>query len=160
MIWETQDHGAWFESFKPGDVFRHARGKTVTEMDNVLISNLAMNTADAHFDEHAMRTRDALFKQRVVFGCVTIGMIVGLAAEDTAEKAVAEIGMDKMRLRAPVFHGDTLYAYTQVLATRDADRDDAGVVVFRHWGVNQNDQIVFEGERTVLIRRRTASIAT
>jgi acyl dehydratase len=63
--------------------------------------------------------------------------------------------MDKIRLKAPVFHGDTLYAFTEVLETADADRPDAGIVRFRHWGVNQDDKVVFEGERTVLIKRRS-----
>jgi acyl dehydratase len=54
-----------------------------------------------------------------------------------------------------VFHGDTLYAYSEVLATTDADHNDAGIVVFRHYGVNQKDQVVFEGERTVLLKRRS-----
>ncbi len=57
--------------------------------------------------------------------------------------------------KSPVFHGDTLYAYTEVLATDDSERDDAGIVTFRHYGVNQDDQVVFEGERRVLIKRKS-----
>jgi itaconyl-CoA hydratase len=148
-------HEGWFEDFQVGDVYRHARGKTVTEMDNVLITNMVMNTADAHFNEHRMQNGDLPYKERVVFGGVVISMVVGLAAQDTAEKAIAEVSMDKIRLRAPVFHGDTLYAYSEVLQTRSADRADGEMVVFRHWGVNQKEEIVFEGERTVLIKRRT-----
>lgn len=52
-----------------------------------------------------------------------------------------------MRFKAPVFHGDTLYAYTEVLAKEDAERDDAGIVRFKHWGLNQDGAVVFEGER-------------
>jgi len=144
----------WFEDFKVGDVMRHARGKTVTEMDNVMITNMVMNTADAHFDEHAMRSSDLPFKQRVVYGGITASMVVGLAAQDTAENAVAEIGMDKIRLKSPVFHGDTLYAFSEVIETAPSERSDAGIVRFRHWGVNQHDEVVFEGERTVMVRRR------
>ena len=55
----------------------------------------------------------------------------------------------------PVFHGDTLTAYTQVLETRDAERADAGIVRFKHWGVKQDGTVVFEGEREVLIKRRS-----
>ncbi len=40
------------------------------------------------------------------------------------------------------------------LRSPDAERADAGVVHFRHWGVNQDDKIVFEGERKVLVQRR------
>jgi itaconyl-CoA hydratase len=91
---------------------------------------------------------------RLVFGLVTGSIVIGLATQDTAEQAVAEIGLDAVRFRAPVHHGDTLYAYTEVLATEDGERPDAGVVRFRHWGANQEGTIVFEAERTVLVRRR------
>ena len=81
--------------------------------------------------------------------------MIGLATQDIAENAIAELGLDKLRFTAPVFHGDTLYAYTEVLSKTDVERDDAGVVRFKHWGVNQDGKVVFEGERTVLIKRRS-----
>jgi itaconyl-CoA hydratase len=82
-------------------------------------------------------------------------MVIGLAMQDTGENALCELGLDKIRLKAPVFHGDTLYAFTEVLATNAADQDDAGIVTFRHWGVNQDNAVVFEGERRALIKRRS-----
>jgi itaconyl-CoA hydratase len=42
-----------------------------------------------------------------------------------------------------------------VLAVAPAEREDAGIVHFRHWGVNQDEKIVFEGERRTLIKRRS-----
>ncbi len=63
--------------------------------------------------------------------------------------------MDKIRLTNPVFHGDTLYAYSEVLEKTDADREDAGVVRFRHYGVNQDDKLCVQAERTVLLKRRS-----
>jgi acyl dehydratase len=142
----------YFEDFTAGDVYRHARGKTVGEMENHLITHLVMNTAEGHFNADAMQGN--MFGQRVVFGGVTIATVIGLTRQDTAENALAELGLDKIRLKAPVFHGDTLYAYSEVLETVDAERPDAGEVRFRHWGINQDDKIVFEGERRVLIKRR------
>src|SRR5262245_46704903 len=111
-----------------------------------------MNTAHAHFNEHAMK--NGPFGQRLVFGLVTGSIVIGLAKQDTAEHAIAEMGLDKLRFTAPVFHGDTLYAYTEVLETRDSERTDAGIVRFKHWGLKDNETVVFEGERTVLIKRR------
>jgi itaconyl-CoA hydratase len=143
----------YFEDFAPGDIYEHARGKTITEMDSVLITNLVMNTAQGHFNEHQMQRSPQ--GQRIVFGGVTIAMVVGLAMQDTGEQALAELGMDKIRLQKSVFHGDTLYAFSEVLEARAGDRADAGVVRFRHRGVNQNGETVFEGERTVLIKRRS-----
>lgn len=141
----------YFESFAPGQLIRHARGKTVEPLENVLITNLVLNSAAAHFDAHAMV--GTKFGQRAVFGGVTAALVIGLASQDTAENALAEVGMTGMRLKSPVFHGDTLYAYTEVVSVSDADREDAGLVVFRHWGVNQKDVVVFECERSVLVKR-------
>ena len=42
-----------------------------------------------------------------------------------------------------------------VLAATPSEREDAGIVHFRHWGVKENDTVVFEGERRVLIKRRS-----
>lgn len=143
----------YYEDFDVGQVIRHARGKTMCENDNVGITLQVLNTADAHFNEDAVKDT---FGKRLQFGGVTIAMIIGLTMQDTGENALAEIGLDKIRLKASVFHGDTLYAYSEVLAKNDSDQSvkNAGKVVFRHWGVNQDDVVVFEGERTVLIKKR------
>lgn len=146
----------YFENFHVGQVIRHARGKTMCEQDNVGITLMVLNTAEGHFNEDAMQ-KNAMGREgwntRLQFGGVTIAMVIGLSMQDTGENAVAELSLDKIRLKAPVFHGDTLYAYTEVLATDPSDREDAGIVTFKHFGINQKDQVVFEGERRVLILR-------
>jgi acyl dehydratase len=143
----------YFEDFVVNAQYEHARGKTVTEMDGVLITNMVMNTAQGHFNEDQMARGP--MGQRIVFGGVTASMVIGLAMQDTGEQVLAELGMTGIRFRTPVHHGDTLYAFTEVLETRDSDREDAGVVRFKHRGVNQERKLVFEGERTVLVKRRS-----
>jgi len=148
----------YFEDFAVGDIYEHARGKTVGEIDNVLVTNLVMNTAQGHFNEHLMAASP--LKHRIVFGGVTAALVIGLAMQDTGENAVRELGLDKMRLKTPVFHGDTLYAFTEVLAKNEPGAGappDAGEVRFRHWGVNQSGAIVCEVERRVLVKRRPGS---
>ena len=143
----------YFEDFKVGEVIRHARGKTVEGLENVLITNLVMNTAQAHFNEDSMK--DSPYGGRLSYGGVNFSLCMGLAMQDTGENALSELGMDNIRLMHPVVHGDTLYAYSEVLAVDDSDRDDAGVVTFRHYGVNQDDKQVFQGDRRMLIKRRS-----
>ena len=143
----------YFEDFTVGQVIRHARGKTLEGLENVLITNLVMNTAQGHFNEHAMKTSP--WKGRLSYGGVNFSLVMGLAMQDTGENALAELGMDNIRLMNPVVHGDTLYAYSEVLSKGDSEREDAGVVTFRHYGVNQRDQQVFQGDRTMLIKRRS-----
>jgi len=143
----------YFEDFRPGEVIRHARGKTLEALENVLITNLVMNTAQGHFNEHAMRNSPT--KGRISFGGVNFSLVMGLAMQDCGENALAELGMDNIRLTAPVVHGDTLYAYSEVLSVEPAEREDAGIVTFRHYGVNQDDALVFTGDRRMLIKRRS-----
>ena len=147
--------GNWFEDFEPGQKLRHARGATIDEVENNFLSKQVMNTAQAHWNEHFLQG-SPLGDGRVVFGLITASVTIGLASQDTSENALADVSLDKLRFRAPVHHGDTVYAFTEVLAAASApDRDDAGLVTFKHWGVTHDDRVVFEGERTVLVKRRS-----
>jgi len=152
----------YYEDFAIGGVYEHARGKTVEALENVLITNLVMNTAQGHFNEHMMESSPQ--KHRIVFGGITASIVIGLAMQDTGENAFQELGLDKVRFRVPVLHGDTLYAFSEVLGKDDSPEvlhghKDVGVVHFRHWGINQRGETVFEGERRVLLKKRSFSTA-
>lgn len=148
----------YFDDFEVGDVFRHQRGKTVTEFDNVVLTHLMMNTAEGHFNEDAMRRSE--FGTRITYGGIVASIVLGLASQDTGEQAVAELGVDKMRFTAPVFHGDTIYVYTEVLE-KSEPYDQAGLRVgevrFRHWGVNERDDVVAQIERRAVLRCAASS---
>jgi acyl dehydratase len=153
----TGDRG-YFEDYEVGQRMRHFRGATIDEVENNALSKLVMNTAQAHWNEDAM-AGSPLGEGRLVFGLITGSVLVGLASQDTAENALAELGLDKVRFSKPVHHGDTIYAYTEVLAVEDADVPGAGVVRFKHWGVNQHGDVVCELERRVLLKRRNHASA-
>jgi acyl dehydratase len=145
----------YFEDFEVGAVYKHARGKTITPLENVLITHLVMNTAQGHFNEHEMASTP--WGTTLSYGGVNFSLILGLASQDCVENAIEELGLDNIRLSKPVVHGDTLYAYTEVLSKTDSTRADAGVIEFRHYGVNQRDELVAQVERRVLIKRRPRS---
>ena len=143
----------YYEDFDVGQVIRHARGKTITELENVNITNMVMNTAQGHFNDDQM-SRSPLGKI-LCYGGVNFSLVLGLASQDTVENALAELALDNIQLKTMVFHGDTLYAYSKVLEKRESDREDAGIVVFKHFGVNQNKELVAEIERTALIKKKS-----
>ncbi len=147
--------GNWFEDFTVGQRMRHVRSATIDEVENNFVSKQVMNTAQAHWNEEIMKG-SPLGDGRLVFGLITGSMTVGLTSQDTAENAIAELGLDAVRFKTPVHHGDTITAYTEVLATEDSpDHDDAGIVRFKHWGRNQHGAVVCELERLVLVKRRS-----
>lgn len=145
------DGTAYFEDLPVGMKIRHKRGKTITDLEGVLITNLVVNTAQAHFNEHSMKSVHV--GQRIVFGGVTASIVIGLASQDASENVVREVAMRRMRLPAPVLHGDTLYAFTEVTESAEISAE-VGEVTFHHWGLNQRSQVVFEADRTVHVRRR------
>jgi len=151
----------FYEDFNVGDVFEHVRGKTMEPLENVLITNLVLNTAQLHFNEDAAERLGGQ-PHRVVFGGVTASLVIGLAMQDTGEQAVEEVGLDKVRFRVPVMHGDTLYAFTEVLGKNDSEElcrghREVGEIHFKHYGANQRGETVFEGERKVLVKKRAFS---
>ena len=144
----------YFEDFEVGAVIRHSRGKTVTPLENVLITNLVMNTSHGHFNDHAMI--EAGLQGSLVYGGVNFSLVLGLAAQDCCENALEELGLDSVKLLKHVYHGDTLYAFSRVSAKEDGPREDAGIVTFEHYGYNQRDERIAEVVRRVLVKRRGA----
>ena len=45
-----RERGNFLEDFRPGQVFEHWPGRTITEADNVLFTTLTMNTQALHLD--------------------------------------------------------------------------------------------------------------
>jgi itaconyl-CoA hydratase len=150
MLGLTSEYG-YFEDFTVGDATQHARSKTVTEMDNVLLTHMVMNTAQGHFNQQLMAGTE--FGERLVFGGVTASIVLGLSSQDATENLVEELGFKSIRYTSPVFHGDTITVFTEVRALDDRDAA-SGIVTFHHWGVNQRDETVFEGTRLVAVKRR------
>jgi itaconyl-CoA hydratase len=150
--------GNYFEDFEPGDVIEHVRGRTVTDFDNYWVTHMTMNTAQAHFNlDYARQMMGGAFSERLVVGPASIAIVVGLTSEDLSENAFMDLGLTGIKLPNPVYAGDTLYARSEVLETREsADRPDAGVVRYRFIGRKSDGKTVVEGERTVLVKKRAS----
>jgi acyl dehydratase len=150
--------GNFLEDFVVGDIYRHGLGRTISEADNTWFTLLSCNTLQAHFNaDYAARTE---FGRPLVVSTLTLAVITGLSVSDISQNAVANLGWDRVRLPAPVFVGDTLYAETEILETRpSASRPGQGIVRVRTRGFNQRGETVIEFERTVLIYTREAKAA-
>lgn len=152
-----EDPGLYFEDFELGDIYEHWPGRTVTETDNVWFTNLTMNTHPVHFDlNYAGHTE---FGKPLVNSCLTLSLIAGMAVSSTSQKAIANLGWEEIRLPAPVFVGDTLYAETHVLDKRPSkSRPTQGIVRVRHIGLNQDKVVVLDMVRSFLATRRGHSM--
>ena len=143
--------GRYFEDFEVGHIYEHRPGRTITDTDNVHFTLLTMNTHPAHFDyEFAKNTE---FGKPLICSPLTVALMVGMSVSDTSQKAVANLGWDKIKMTKPMFPGDTLYA--EVLEKRESSsRPEQGIVTIKTIGKNQHDDIVCTFERTMLIWKR------
>jgi itaconyl-CoA hydratase len=148
-----ESFGRCLEDFKVGDVYEHRPGRTVLEADNVWFTLLTMNTHPLHFDAaYAARTE---FGRPLVNSCLTLAMVTGMSVSDLSQKAVANLGWDKVRLTAPVFAGDTLYAESEVLEVRESkSRPTEGIVTVRTTGKKADGTTFLTFERAILVPRR------
>jgi itaconyl-CoA hydratase len=142
--------GRNFEDFAVGAVYEHRPGRTIGEADNTWFTLLTMNQHPLHFDAaYAARSE---FGRPVVNSCLTLSIVAGMSVADISQKAIANLGWTDIRLTAPVFVGDTIYAESEVLAKREsASRPTQGIVTVRTTGKKSDGTIFMTYERTVLV---------
>jgi acyl dehydratase len=147
--------GRYFEDFAVGDVYQHPLGRTLGEADNTWFTLLTMNTNQNHFN--ADFAAHAPYGRPIVNSALTVAVVVGLSVADLSQNALLNLGWDEIRLTHPVFVGDTLYAESIVLSTREsASRPYAGIVGARTRGLNQDGDEVVSWRRTVMVYKRDA----
>lgn len=152
-----EQRGLWYEEFQPGVIYQHRPGRTITEADNVLFTTLTMNTQALHLDA---AFSDALppFHARLVNSMFTLSTIVGLSvAQLTQGTIVGNLGFSDIAFPRPLFHGDTLYAESEVIEKRESkSRPGEGIVTFAHTGRNQHGDVVATANRKTMVRKRPA----
>lgn len=152
-----ESFGRYYEDFDIGHIYEHRPGRSVTQNDNIWFTLLTMNTHPLHFDdEYASKSE---FGQALVNSCLTLSMVVGMSVSDVSQKAIGNLGWSDIRLSAPVFVGDTLYAESTVINKREsASRPTQGIVTVQTTGRKADGTIVISFERTVLVPKRGHAI--
>jgi acyl dehydratase len=145
--------GRYFEEFSIGECFRHWPGRTISEADDTWFSLLTMNQNPLHIDAHyASQTQHG---QRLVVGTLVFSIAVGLSVADISGRAIANLEYEQIKHVAPVFHGDTIYAESEILDTVPSrSRPDRGVVYLETRASNQRGEVVLTFRRRVLIPKR------
>ena len=116
-----------------------------------------MNRHPLHFDrEYARHTE---FGQPIVNSALTLAVVTGMSVADVSQQAIANLGWTDIRMPAPVFNGDTLYAESEVLEKRESrSRPTQGIVTIATRAYKADGTLVMEFKRTMLIPKRGHSI--
>ena len=141
-----------YEDFETGMILRHPLGRTITPTDNAWFTLLTVNTNPIHFDAHYASQTE--FGKPLVNSTLTLALVTGLSVADVSQNAV-NLGWDEVRMPAPVFEGDTIYAQTEVLSKRESkSRLNMGLVEIKTTGFKQDGTIVMVFRRTILVYKR------
>ena len=146
-------YGRYFEDFEVGDVYEHRPGRTITEADNIQFSLITMNRHPLHSNrDYAAKTE---FKQPLVNSALTLAIVTGMTVDDVSFKASANLGWREIKLTAPVFPGDTIYARSKVLAKRPSgSRPNEGIVTTFTEGYKADGTVFLSFERISLVPKR------
>lgn len=150
--------GRFFEDFEIGDVYQHPLGRTISETDNTWFTLLTMNTNQAHFNAQVGSSSE--FGKMLVVSPLTIAIAIGQSVTDLTQNAFANLGLDELKLTAPVFAGDTLWSESIVLAKRESgSRPQAGIVTVKTRTLNQDAVEALSFKRTFYVHKREADNA-
>ena len=155
MTTHERPFGRYFEDFEVGSITEHRYVRTVTQMDNMLFSNMTLNPQPLHIDAHFCATETEGGKP-LMNSLFTLGLMIGMSVSDlTVGTTIANLGMTEVRFPSPLFEGDTVRSTTEILGKRESkSRPDAGILEFLHKAFNQDGKLVAECKRQAFMKRR------
>ncbi len=143
----------YFEDYEIGST-RVSAGRTITETDIVIHAGQTGDFYPHHMDAQWCATQP--FKERIAHGTLILSVSVGMLAGEINEVAMS-YGYDKVRFIAPVFIGDTITSYSEIVAKRDhPKRTGEGLVDEQVTVKNQKGETVIAFVHVYLVQRRGA----
>ncbi|MBU1276619.1 MAG: MaoC family dehydratase N-terminal domain-containing protein [Proteobacteria bacterium] len=142
----------FYEEFEVGAYFE-TRCRTITEADIVAFAGLSWDFNSIHTDKEY--AKDSIFGERIAHGALGFVVHTGLSATlgHLADTVVAFMGMT-WNFHKPIKIGDTIHVEQYVKSKKDINKDDMGIVVFDTKLVNQKGEVVQQGDKTLLVRKK------
>ena len=142
-------YGRYLDELEPGQVFEHPRGFTFKASNMLSFARTFMQANPLYLNTQYARAHgfdDLLASPQMVFN-----VTLSLGVQNDSEKAIANLGYYQVQFLKPVYPGDTVRSFTKVLERRDRGPDKPGITRIRTVGVNQDNAVVLQYERKILV---------
>lgn len=144
--------GNFFEDYKIGQVIKHAVPRTVSGGERAMYHAL-------YPARHALYSSDEFARASglpasPMDDLITFHTVFGKTVPDVSLNAVANLGYGEGKFLKPVYPGDTLRSESEVIGLKQNSNGKSGVVYVRTRGLNQDDEVVLEYVRWVMVRKR------
>jgi acyl dehydratase len=140
--------GRVYEDFEVGDIYQHPLGRTVTQTDNIWFTLLTVNPNPIHFDAHY--ASQTAFGKPLVDSTFTLALVTGLSVTDISQNGI-NLGWDDVKLPAPVYEGDTIYASKR----QSKSHEDRGIIQVKTTGYNQEGTTILTFKRSIMVYKQT-----
>jgi len=101
-----------WDDYEIGEKIDHVDGMTIEEAEHAMATRLYQNTAKVHFNQHT--ESKGRFGKRIIYGGVIISLARALSFNGL-QNAFHIAAINAGRHVAPLFAGDTLYAWSEIL---------------------------------------------
>jgi itaconyl-CoA hydratase len=148
------EHSKYGNDFNVGDVYT-TPAITVTETHVVNWAGLTLDFYPLHVDkEYAAKTE---FGERLAHGPLVFALAVGLVsiAGFAGDSAVAWLGVDNLKMLAPVKMGDTITVVVEVIDKKKTSKPEKGVQTWRYTVKNQRGESVMVFDYKMMFHMRT-----
>ncbi len=149
--------GKYFEQLEVGMTFEHGPERVINQEDNLVFCQMTSNPQPLHFD--AEFAAASPYGQIIVNSLYTLGLLIGVSVEKTTlGTTLGNLGFEKTEFPNPVFIGDKLRFYTEIVDKRESkSKSDRGIVWFRHRAINQREELVCECLRKAMMLRDSSN---
>ena len=151
-------YGRYLDELDPGQVFEHPRGFTFDTTNMLDFARTYMQTNPLYLNEHYARAHG--FDSLPASPQMVFNVTLSLGVQNDSEKAIANLGYYQVQFLRPVYAGDTLRAFTKVLERKDRGADKPGIARIRTVGVNQDNKVVLQYERKIMVAWRGDRLPT
>jgi 2-methylfumaryl-CoA hydratase len=142
-------YGRYLEEFAPGQVFVHPRGFTFLPAQMEAFARTYMQCNPLYLNEEFARACG--FSGLVASPQMVFNVVLSLGVQNDSEKAIANLGYYDAQYLRPVHAQDTIRALTKVVDRKERGAGKPGIVTIRTLGLNQNDEVVLQYQRKIMV---------
>lgn len=142
-------YGRYLEEFVPGQVFVHPRGFTFLRAQMESFARTYMQCNPLYLNEEYARASG--FAGLVASPQMVFNVVLSLGVQNDSEKAMANLGYYDAQYLRPVHELDTICSLTKVIDRKERGAGKPGIVTIRTLGINQDEQVVLQYERKIMV---------
>ncbi|MFN3603260.1 MAG: MaoC family dehydratase [Leptonema sp. (in: bacteria)] len=144
-----KEYGKYLDEFVEGEIYAHPRGITITKSFALEYATTFHEACPLFLSDEYAKLHG--FKDLVVHPLLVFNIVLSLGVQNDSEKAIANLGYYNVCFTKPVYPGDTIRSRTKVLSKSFKGEGKPGIVTVRTIGINQNDELVLQYERKIMV---------